>query len=240
MRTGLLFALLAGCLGAQAPGDPLTLIRVVRRHVSPRDPVASYRNANVGMNVIGLSSVTGSTQVWQLEAHGTFASLENADQQLRQALTQSDAEDELVAPSVSLLGFYRPGLSYRPDEAIKLVRGARYMQVLIYRSRPGFDVDFNELIRMRKAAFDRLNLDRPELGYEIISGANTETYLFIAPLPSLKTFDDTLARWWRHDGPTGGARGSGRQIVAEGDITREELLLRVEPRWSWSPEQRGQ
>ena len=143
------------------------------------------------------------------------------------------------ADELTVKQFYREELSCRPDEAIKLMRGARYPQVSIYRNRPGFGVDFNQLIRMRKAALDRVNADRPELGYQIISGANTGTYIFIAPFASPKILDDLSARWWRTDGPADGPRGAGRQIAAEGDITREHLLFRVEPRWSWIPEDRS-
>ena len=240
MKTVLILFLLAGGVWAQAPGDPLTLLRIVRRHVSPRDPVAPYRAAKPAVEVIGMRSVSGSSQTWLMEAHGTFTSLENSDAALSRTYTSNDAEDELIAPSVSLLCLFRDALSYRPDEALKLMPAARYVQVSIYRSRPGFDVDFAELIRMRKAALDRVNADRPELGYQVISGSATGTYIFLAPLTSLKTLDQSLARWWHTDGTPGVPRGQGRQIAAEGDITREHLMFRVDPRLSWMPEQRSQ
>lgn len=236
MRTVLLFAFVAGCLNAQAPGDPLTLLRIVRRHVSPRDPVAPYRTVRAGVEVIGLRSISGSSQTWLMETHGSFTSLENTDRALAQGYSTNEAEDDLIAPPVSLLCLYRDALSYRPDEALKLMPSARYVQVSIYRSRPGFDVDFSELIRMRKAALDRVNADRPELGYQVISGAATGTYIFLAPLASLKILDQSLARWWHFEGSPGVPRGQGRQIAAEGDITREHLMFRIEPRLSWVPE----
>jgi hypothetical protein len=232
-----LFAFACG-LSAQSPGDPLTLIRIVRKHVSPRDPIDPYRAAKPAVEVIGMKSITGSSQTWLIEAHGTFSSIENVDQALAKVWSRSEAEDELIAPPVSLVGLYRHGLSYRPDEAVKLVPGARYLQVSIYRSRPGFDIDFAELIQRRKATLDYYNSDRPELGYQVISGATTGTYVFITPLATLKALDESVIRWLnsRHDGPVGGPKGGGRQIAAEGDITREHLLFRIDPDWRWVPE----
>jgi hypothetical protein len=136
-------------------------------------------------------------------------------------------------PARRMIGLFRIGLSYRPDEAIKLIRSARYFQVTTFRIRPGADIDFSELIRMRKSAFDSINLDRPEIGYQIISGATSGTYVFLAPLPSLRTLDNTFARMPAHPEGGGGLRGKeSRQIQWEADITREHMLFRVQPRMS--------
>ena len=239
MRAVSLFLILAASISAQSPGDPLTLIRIVRKHVSPRNPISLYTNAKPALQVMGLKSITGNSQAWLLEAHGTFGSLEDADRALAAVTSSGDLQDELLAPDVVHVCLYRHSLSYRPDEAVKLMPSARYLQVSIYRSRPGYDIDFAELMRSRKAALDRRNVDRPEIGYQVISGALAGTYYFIAPLPSLKTLDESVIRWLRDDYvPTSGGR-AGQQIAAEGDITREHLLFRVEPRWSWAPEDRS-
>jgi hypothetical protein len=236
MRTVTLLCVLTGSIAAQSPGDPLTLVRIVRKHISPRSPIQPYLNARPPAVVIGMRSVTGNSQIWLLEAHGSYGSIETTDQALAKVYSSGDAEDELVAPAESLIALFRHGLSYRPDEAVKLMPEARYMQVSVYRSRPGFDVDFAELMRLRKALLDSFNADRPELGYQVISGATTGTFVFITPLTSLRSLDEAVTRWLnqRDGGPVGGRLG--REIKAEGDITREQLLFRVEPGWKWSPE----
>ena len=218
--------MIGSCLAmAQSPGDPLTLIRVIR-YGDVRDPIGPYQAVGSRSIVTGMRSITGSPQTWLVEAHGTFTSLENLDSAL--------ARLGVAADGTAYIGLYRHALSYRPDEAVKLMGQARYVQVAIYRSRPGFEIDFAEMIRMRKAALDAVNSDRPELGYQIISGSVTGTFMFLAPLSSLKTFDHSLSRW-PVDAPVGPGSKAGRQIAAEGDITREHLLFRVEPRLSWVP-----
>jgi hypothetical protein len=42
---------------------------------------------------------------------------------------------------------------------------ARYFQVTIFRARPGTSYEFAEVMRIRNAAQDYINLDRPEIGY---------------------------------------------------------------------------
>lgn len=155
--------------------------------------------------------------------------LEAVEGALDRVWSRESAEDELMSPSTSLLALYRPGLSYRPDEAVKLMPEARYVQISIYRMRPGFDIEFAELMEMRRAALDRINLDRPELGYQVISGSTTGTYFFVAPLTSLRTYDQSISRWFSQtDGPAVPPGRGRREVTAEGDITREHLLFRVE------------
>jgi len=93
-----------------------------------------------------------------------------------------------------MIGLYRPGLSYRPDEADKGLPKARYLLISIYRSRPGQDSAFAELVKLRRAHYDSINLDRPEVCYQVMSGAPSGTFVFLTPLNSLKSMDDGLAR----------------------------------------------
>ncbi len=228
---------------AQALGEPFYLIRIVRG--APRadaDPTAiqPYIAAKAPIEVLGMKAITGSSQSWLIESHRSFGSIEAVERAIAEApaseSTRAELEDEAISPSNRMLGLYRHALGYRPDEAIKLLQTARYFQVSIYRIRPGADIDFAELIRIRKATFDSINLDRPEIGYQVISGGSSGTYVFLAPLPSLKTLDNGIARMPVYSegiGHAGGPRAAGRQIQTEAEVTREHLLFRVQPRMSY-------
>lgn len=226
----------AACAGAQThQGEPYFLIRIVRSPLRP-DPHATiepYRAARVGVDVIGLNAITGTSETWLIESHRSFASIEATDKALFEAQPSRSGEkidDEVFAPSTQLIGLFRSGLSYRPEEAIKLLQTAHYFQVTTFRIRPGSDFDFAELIRLRRASFDSINLDRPEIGYQIISGSTSGMYMFIAPLPSLRMLDNGFARmpvYAEGLGPGGGK--AGRQAAADADATREHLMFRVEP-----------
>jgi hypothetical protein len=218
MRVIVWLGLLTWSVNAQTLGEPYFLARFTQGDSSAIQP---YHELNSDVDVVGMQSITGETQTWLMEAYSSFASIEALDKAMASARPVSARR---------MIGLYRSFLSYRPDEAIKLIRSARYFQINVFRIRPGADVDFSELIRMRKSAFDSINLDRPEIGYQIISGANSGTYVFVAPLNSLRTLDNTFARMPAHGETLGGPRGKeSRQIQWEADVTREHMLFRVHP-----------
>jgi hypothetical protein len=222
---------------AQYPGEPFTLIRLIRKTSGPvvnPGVIDAHRNARAAVDVVGLKSITGQHQVWLVEAHGSFSSVEAVDRALASQVGQADSgPDEVFAPA-TLIGLLRPGLSYRPEEAIKALPNARFFQIAIFRSRPGMSMDFAEVMRIRNAALDRVNVDRPELGYQILSGTTSGTYVFLAPMQSLKSLDESMARIWAFS--DGSSRQATSKIATEAEITREQFLFRVDPRISYVSE----
>ena len=82
-----------------------------------------------------------------------------------------------------------------------------------------------DAIPARKVSMDGMNLERPEMAYQVISGAPTVTYLFLAPLVSLTTFDEVLTRVPQYVRAT-------TKIAAAGNLSHQNLLFRVEPAMS--------
>ena len=60
-----------------------------------------------------------------------------------------------------------------------------------------------------------MNLDRPEMAYQVLSGAPTITYVFLAPLASLASFDEVLARVPQY------ARAAAK-VAAAGNLSQTE------------------
>jgi len=185
-----------------------------------------------------MTSITGPAETWLIEAHNSFASIEALDKALHPFLSEMPSvgqpdqlPGDVLAASRSLIALYRPAWSYRPDQAIRLFPKARYFLVSIYLVRPGAEADFFESVRLRKGNLDSVNLDRPEIAYQVISGAPAGTYLFLAPLTSLKTLDEGLARTstYVESNPPGAKAGNG----AQGEISRGRLLFRMEPGMSY-------
>ncbi len=234
-RFAILWSVTLACAFGQNPGDPFTLIRLIQRPSGPTvDPgvIEMHRAARVPVDVIGLKSITGTQQVWLIEAQGSFGSIEATEKALATAPATPDPGAAL-APA-TLVGLLRPALSYRPEDALKALPAARYFQVTLFRTRPGTSMDFAEVIRTRNAALDQVNLDRPELGYQVISGGESGTYVFLAPLLSLQSIDEAIARMWGHpDTPSHTARRATNRITTDADITREQLIFRVEPKISY-------
>jgi hypothetical protein len=184
-----------------------------------------------------MAAVTGLPETWLVECHYNFASVENLDQRVsaiapaRQFTDTADpSQDDVVAPSRTLLGLYRPSWSYRADQAIRMFPRARYFQASIFRIRPGSEADFSELVRLRRATADVVNLDRPELAYQVVSGAPSGTIIFLAPLQSLRSFDEGVNPVPVFaEGQAASRAKDGNKIAADTEISREHLLFRVEP-----------
>ena len=111
---------------------------------------------------------------------------------------------------------------------------SRYFTATVFRIRAGAESDFAELIRMRRATADAVNLDRPDLAFQVISGTAAGTYVFLAPIQSLRSMDDGRNPLPVYAEPLANARRTdGKQIAADIELSREHFILRVEPRISW-------
>jgi hypothetical protein len=231
-----LLGVLAWGLGAQTLMDPPALIRVVRTPGMDASAASPYVNAGSVTPVFGITSITGSLETWLIEAHDSFASIEQLDQAIRGIgfeagnPTGNLAADDVLPPSRSWLAVYRPAWSYRPGEAIRSIAKARYFQISLYRTRPGTEADLADLLKARRVTFDSINLDRPDMVYQVISGAPAGTYLLVAPFASLKSLDDALAAVPIYARPE---EKVAKQAAAEGGIMHENLLFRVEPEISY-------
>jgi hypothetical protein len=241
MKTILLAGMIASSMAAQTMTEPPPLLQLIRKPRIGASPIRPYAEARAAVNVIAITAVTGMPEVWLMEAHLAFASIEDLDKAVGAVApagplneSSSQTQEDVLPPGRALIGLYRPDWSYRSPQAIRLFPAARYFQVSIYRIRPGADAEFGELVRLRRQAMDRANFDRPDLAYQVISGAPAGTYVFLAPLTSLKTLDDGVAKMPVFAEAFAAAEeGAGKKLAAEAEINREHLLFRVEPRISW-------
>jgi hypothetical protein len=241
MTTRLLIFGLSCWAVAQAWADPPVLLRVIRNVQSLESIRRTYADARTTINVLGMRVVSGLDEAWLMEMHDSFASVEAVDQALASTGpvrssngSTHSAPDDVLRPSRFLIALYRPGLSYRPDEAVRNLPKARYLLVSVYRIRSGNDAAFAEIVKLRRARSDSINLDRPEIAYEVVAGARSGTYVFLAPLPTLKTLDDGLAKTPIH---TPGVQDAGKMAATETEMNQERMLLRIEPGLSYVSEE---
>jgi hypothetical protein len=239
MRTILIAGILACRAAAQTLTEPPLLVQLIRRPGSDATSIRRYADARTAVEVLGMASITGPAETWLIEGHDSFASIEALDKAVRPSTSERRPDDQMdqlpgdvLAASRSLIALYRPAWSYRPDQAIRLFPKARYFLVSIYRVRPGAEADFVESVKLRRGNFDTINLDRPEIAYQVLSGAPLGTYLFLAPLTSLRTLDEGLARVAIESTTAPGAK-AGNKVAPEGEISRGQLLFRVEPSMSY-------
>jgi len=237
----LLFALALASAGfSQAPTIPPPVLQIACKPGTASGPTRPYAGARAAVDVVGLAAATGLPQTWMVELHANFASLEDLDKALTSQAPgrqPSDSfgqpQEDLLAPPRTMIALYEHAWSYRPDEAIRLLPKARYVNVTIHRIRTGLEADFAELVRLRKLTNDSVNLDRPELAYHVISGAPSGTYIVLSPLNTLRVMDEGVADVPAFAEPVADARAKAAPKAADIEIGREHLLFRVEPRLSY-------
>jgi hypothetical protein len=236
IRSTLFAAILTSLFLAQAHGQAPTLIRIIRNApASDADPIQPYVNASTQVNVVGARAVTGSAESWLIEAHDSFASIETTLNALARAQgVQAAASFDALPLSGTTIGLFRGGLSYRAEEAMAALQRSRYLNVSVYRVRAGGDLEFAELIRIRRRGLDAINMDRPELAYQILSGAPSGTYVFLSPLATLKTLDNGIARLPVYaEAMAEAGADAGRKLAAQAELAREQRLFRLDPRISY-------
>ena len=238
MRLFIVMGLLAGCAAAQLADAP-PVIQLVRKPGTGSMSSKPYADAKAQVEVLGLTSATGIPETWMIESHPSFVSIEDLDKAMaanRHALRpqpEGSSQDDLLAPARTMIATYRADWSYRPQEAIRMFPHARYFHVSIYRVRPGEDDNLDELMQLRRATFDSINLARPDLVYHIVSGEPSGVYIVLAPLVSLKILDDGMAALPAYAEPIAAAEAKAGKKASSVELSREHFLFRVDPRISW-------
>jgi hypothetical protein len=231
--------MLTASAGAQSLTDVPPILQVIRKPgTGSTGTLRPYSGAKAAVDAIGMAAITGLPETWNIELHQSFAEIEDLDRALASpALRGSDyagpSQEDLLAPSRTLILLYQPGWSYRPQEAIRRFPRAHYFHISIYRMRPGSSADLAELMRLRRHEMDSVNLDRPDLVYRVVSGAPSGTYIILAPMISLRSMDDGVAKLPVYAEPLATAEAAAGKNAASQELSREHFLFRVEPRQSY-------
>jgi hypothetical protein len=219
--------------------DAPPILQVVRKPGTGSASSKPYADAKAAIEVVGLTSVTGLPETWMVESHPSFMSVEGLDQAMtperhsQHAERSGTSQDDLLAPARTMIATYRADWSYRPQEAVRLFSKARYFHVSILRIRPGEDDGLDEVMTIRRATLDSINLARPDLVYHIISGEPSGVYLILAPLVSLKILDDGITALPAYAEPIAAAEAKASKKASSVELTREHFLFRVDPRISY-------
>lgn len=240
--TGLLCA--AFQLSAQMP-DPPKVLQIVREdikegkagaHQQSEAKVAQLLAKNKFPNYLGMTSMTGPSQAWFLEAYESFASIGEAGASLDK-LPEFGTLDALDAEyrngSRTWMAVYRPDLSYHGAELMAGLPKARYFDIVTIRVRFEHDAEFADLAHTMIDAAGKAGSDQPVAMYQIVSGMPNGTYLLLEPMASLSSLDSGQERS-RAIFQAMGDSASKRFLKAAGEtIANEEaVLFQIDPRMS--------
>jgi hypothetical protein len=219
-------------LGEIGFAQPWPLIRLRQANGAPGTAgfeVGPRSAPDAGIQVFGFTSITGRPETWQMETHLSFAGMEEFD-----AAGRQDRANGIT----TMVMVHRHNWSHRPDEALLAIGKAKYFQISMFQVGLGSESDFASLIAQRKARLDSINLDRPDLAYQVLYGAPAGTVILISPITSLKSLDEGVSRWsgayFRSTGTPGQPRGGAGSPVSSpvSEVLQDNILFRILPAYS--------
>lgn len=157
--------------------------------------VQAFARAKWPSHYFALNSLTGKNRSLFLIGYDSFADWEKdaMAQQMNTAL--SAATDRAAMADGELLSETDAGVfTYNEDQSLRGpvdIARMRLMEIALYRVRPGHRHEWNELIKLVKAAYDKIP-DAHWAMYEDMYGQEDATYLVIIPMKSASEIDKDM------------------------------------------------
>jgi len=209
-RAGWSVAILAAFAGSglaqnQGPAPVLEIIRETIKEgkgalhaKTETEYVQAYRKARDQTYYLAASALSGPNEAWFFVGSPSFEAFETerkkSDKEpLKSELEAADAHDGALRESTrTMWAVFRPDLSYRADK-FDLGR-SRYFTAGTYRVKLGRESEFTDTAKQILGAYEKGSVDAVLLCYQVVAGAPSGTYIFFAPMASLKTMDGMKAR----------------------------------------------
>jgi hypothetical protein len=251
MRTTVLctsLSLICGLVIAHAQGGPSPVIRVYVEQVKPGKNAAhtkaesgfarTFAKANYPAHYFALDSMAGSNEAWFVEGHDSFAGMEHAEkagdaEPLKAELEQVSATDgEYLSSTRSMIGVFRPDLSYEPEGSPTLSK-TRYMAVITIRIKMGTEQRLASAVSELVKVYKNVAMPQATLVYQVISGTPAGTFLIFEPMTTLAAWDQYPAIMQSLKQAGGRKFEALQRDLAEINSFEETRLMSINPRTSY-------
>jgi hypothetical protein len=233
-------------------GTPPPLLQIEREELRPGKGAAhaineaawaaAYAKAQSPVYWLGMTSVSGPSEAWFLTRQESFAAFEKdeASTDTNPALLAerdriSAVDGDLLSRTSTIIGSYRPALSYQP--VVKLAN-MRYMTVNIMRVKAGHVANFTDGWKMIVDAHKKAGMDEHWAVYQVESGMPDTTFLFLYAHKSLAELDTSgpmhAAAGYR-DAVGDGGRRQMEQAYQDGIEMTQTMHFRLRPGMSTLP-----
>ena len=206
--TGLLlglYLLLGGVSAAvaQEPQPPPKVLSIIREFVKPGKGGAPHEKAESAFvqamtrakwptHYLAVSSITGKPRVLFLTGYDSFEAWEKDVLATQKNATLSAALDRAsVADGDLLSDFDASALVYSDEYSLRSsvdIPHMRYFDIALYRVRPGHDADWDKIVKMVKAAYEKIP-DVRWACYYAQYGQEGSTYVVFTPMKSASEID---------------------------------------------------
>ena len=158
--------------------------------------VQALRRAKWPTHYLSVDSLSGKTRSLFLTGYDSFEAWEKdvqatqANSALSAALDRATiADGDLLSETDSSAWAFNPDHSLNPDVDVAAMR---YIDIEVFRVKPGHDSDFDEIMKLVMAAYQKI----PEshwAAYDNVYGASTDTHAFFVLMKSAAEIDHNLA-----------------------------------------------
>jgi hypothetical protein len=157
--------------------------------------VQAYARAKWPSHYFAATSVTGRPRALFFVGYDSFESLEKDALAQQKDATLSAALDRASMADGDLLSDMDTHiLTYNEEQSLRApvdIAHMRYFEIYLYRVRPGHRGEWNDLLKLVKAAYEKIP-DAHWAMYEAMYGDENATYVVIVPLKSASEIDQAL------------------------------------------------
>lgn len=147
--------------------------------------------------LLAVSSITGRPRVLFLTGYDSFAAWEKDVLATQKNATLSAALDRAAVADGELLSDYdSSALVYSDEYSLRSavdIPHMRYFEISLYRVRPGHDDDWDKIVKMVKAAYEKIP-DVHFATYYAQYGQEGTTYVVFTPMKSAAEVDQSFAQ----------------------------------------------
>lgn len=183
---------------------PPKVMEIVREFVKPGKSGAAHERAESAFvqafarakwptHYIAATSVTGKPRVLFFVGYDSFDAWEKDSVAQQKNATLSAALDRAAVNDGDLLADMDTHLlQYDEEQSLNVpvdIAHMKYIEVLLYRVRPGHRQQWEEIMKLVKEAYGK-NPDMHWAAYDVVYGQEATSYLFLLPMKSAKDIDE--------------------------------------------------
>jgi hypothetical protein len=158
--------------------------------------VQALRRAKWPTHYLSVDSLSGKTRSLFLTGYDSFEAWEKdvqatqANSALSAALDRATiADGDLLNETDSSAWAFNPDHSLNPDVDVAAMR---YIDIEVFRVKPGHDADFDQITKLVIAAYQKIP-DSHWSAYDNVYGASADTHAFLVLMKSAAEIDHNLA-----------------------------------------------
>ncbi len=215
LLSGLLFVL--GSLGPMAAQEqaqsgaamhrPPKVLLIIREFLKPGKAgmtheksesafVQAFTHANWPTHYLAVDSMSGKSRALFLVGYDSMAAWEKDNRATEKNAALSAAVDRATAADSNLLDAVDQGVfTFNEDYSLRSdvnIAQMRYFEIEVFRIRPGHHKDWDDAVKMVKAAYEKAMPDAHWATFENVYGAPGGTYLVFTPMKSLAEADQMM------------------------------------------------